>query len=61
LSADQAKAILRKSKLDDETLANIWDLSNQHLDGRLGLGEFVVAMWLVDECLAGRELPDTIP
>lgn len=54
------KRIWERSKLLDETLASIWDLVDYRRDGTLNKAEFLVGMWLVDQCLYGRKLPKTV-
>ena len=42
---------------------NVWpnlrDLVDQNLKGKLTREEFVVGMWLIDQTLSGRKLPNT--
>lgn len=49
------------SKLPEDTLAQIWDLSDIHNTGFLSKDEFAVAMYLVQQRLSGVELPVTLP
>ena len=49
--------IWARSKLSSSMLAEVWDLVDTRGDGRLSREEFVVGMWLVDQCLKGRKLP----
>lgn len=55
------KRIWLRSKLPDETLAAVWDLVDFRHDGTLNKAEFIVGMWLVDQCLYGRKLPRKVP
>lgn len=55
------KRIWERSKLLKETLATVWDLVDYRKDGSLNKAEFLVGMWLVDQCLYGRKLPKTLP
>ncbi|ANB14831.1 Irs4p [Sugiyamaella lignohabitans] len=52
--------IWRRSRLPDSLLEQIWDLVDRHHDGTLDREGFLVGMWLVDQCLYGRKLPNTI-
>lgn len=54
------KRIWKRSKLLNEVLAAIWDLVDYRRDGTLNKAEFLVGMWLVDQCLYGRKLPKTL-
>ena len=51
------KDIWSRSQLVPIILEEIWVLVNTHKDGQLRREEFVVGMWLVDQCLKGRKLP----
>ena len=55
------KRLWSRSKLSSEELASIWDLVDFRKDGTLNKAEFIVGMWLVDQCLYGRKLPKEIP
>jgi len=55
--AEEGKHQLQKTGLPDETLRQIWDLSDLDRDGRLSLREFVCAMHLASEAKQGRALP----
>lgn len=55
--AEEGKHQLQKTGLPDETLRNIWDMSDLDRDGRLSLREFVCAMHLASESQRGRPLP----
>lgn len=54
------KKLWSRSNLPRETLLAIWDLVDCRKDGTLNKAEFVVGMWLVDQCLYGRKLPKTV-
>ncbi|KAI5303006.1 Increased rDNA silencing protein [Ascosphaera pollenicola] len=49
--------IWNRSHLPQDTLAAIWDLVSHTAYGMLSREEFVVGMWLIDQCLKGRKLP----
>ena len=54
------KRIWSRSGLPDETLEQIWNLVDFRRDGTLTKNEFIVGMWLVDQCLYGRKLPKKV-
>lgn len=54
------KRIWSRSKLSQEVLASIWELVDFRKDGTLNKAEFIVGMWLVDQCLYGRKLPKEV-
>lgn len=54
------KRIWSRSKLPQETLALVWELVDYRKDGTLNKVEFIVGMWLVDQCLYGRKLPKLV-
>lgn len=54
------KRIWRRSRLPSETLAIIWSLVDYRRDGTLNKPEFLVGMWLVDQCLYGRKIPTKV-
>lgn len=54
------KRIWKRSRLPLDTLAAIWDLVDFRKDGTLNKIEFLVGMWLVDQCLYGRKLPKKV-
>ena len=51
------KRIWKRSRLPSDTLEKIWNLIDFRRDGTLNKNEFLVGMWLVDQCLYGRKLP----
>lgn len=50
----------RRSRLPDERLSAIWELVDRCKDGTLDREGFLVGMWLVDQCLYGRKLPNKV-
>lgn len=54
------KRIWIRSRLPKETLQAIWNLVDFRKDGTLNKPEFLVGMWLIDQCLYGRKLPKKI-
>ncbi|KAK5779499.1 Tax4p PWA37_004376 [Arxiozyma heterogenica] len=55
------KAIWQRSNLPNETLFQIYNLVDTRQDGTLDRRSFIVGMWLVDQCLYGRKLPEEVP
>ncbi|EJS44634.1 ede1p [Saccharomyces arboricola H-6] len=49
------------SRLNQETLATIWDLADIHNNAEFTKLEFAIAMFLIQKKNAGVELPDIIP
>lgn len=60
-SGSAVKAVLMKSDLEMNDLRKIWELADIDADGKMDAGEFAVAMWLVNEKMAGKPLPDVLP
>ena len=54
------QAVLMKSQLPFDTLANIWGLADIDNDGALDADEFCVAMHLCHKCMQGESLPKVI-
>ncbi|ODQ80979.1 hypothetical protein BABINDRAFT_16424, partial [Babjeviella inositovora NRRL Y-12698] len=52
--------IWQRSRLSGDVLKQIWSLVDRRHDGCLEKEEFVVGMWLVDQCLYGRKLPKLV-
>ncbi|GEQ69421.1 hypothetical protein JCM33374_g3093 [Metschnikowia sp. JCM 33374] len=52
--------IWNRSNLPRQTLQAIWDLVDFRKDTTLNKAEFIVGMWLVDQCLYGRKLPKVV-
>ncbi|PGG99981.1 hypothetical protein AJ79_08343 [Helicocarpus griseus UAMH5409] len=52
--------IWSRSRLNTEVLRQIWDLVSQVGCAMLTREEFVVGMWLIDQCLRGRKLPNKV-
>ncbi|KAI5309158.1 Increased rDNA silencing protein, partial [Ascosphaera atra] len=50
-----------RSRLSQDTLEAIWDLVSHTAYGMLSREEFVVGIWLIDQCLRGRKLPVKVP
>ena len=60
-SGSAVKAVLMKSDLEMNDLRKIWELADIDADGKMDAGEFAVAMWLVNEKMARKPLPDVLP
>lgn len=61
LSSDQVASFLMTSKLGQQDLATVWDLSDIHNTGVFSKLEFSIALFLVNKKLSGGVLPDIIP
>lgn len=61
ISSGTVANFLMTSKLPNETLANIWELSNLDQSDNFNKQEFSIAMYLVQKTLAGYELPEQTP
>ncbi|KAI5961598.1 IRS4 [Candida pseudojiufengensis] len=57
ISGCVVKRIWNRSRLPDDILEQVWNLVDFRRDGSLNKNEFLVGMWLVDQCLYGRKLP----
>ncbi|KAJ9573334.1 Increased rDNA silencing protein 4 [Nakaseomyces glabratus] len=55
-----AKDIWERSNLPNDLLKQIYDLVDTRKDGTLNRESFLVGMWLVDQCLYGRKLPQEL-
>jgi hypothetical protein len=61
LSSDKARDLLLRSKLDGNSLAQIWTLADTTKSGQLLFPEFALAMWLCNLSLTGKSMPATLP
>lgn len=61
IGAEEVVPFLTTSNLAEETLAQVWDLADVHNTGQFGKSEFAIAMYLVQQQLAGKTLPITLP
>ncbi|KAK7203430.1 hypothetical protein BZA70DRAFT_79921 [Myxozyma melibiosi] len=61
ISGEIAVPFFMTSKLPEDVLAQIWDLSDIRNSGYLSKDEFAVAMYLVQQRLSGAELPTALP
>ncbi|KAJ8488287.1 hypothetical protein ONZ51_g3649 [Trametes cubensis] len=61
LLSDVAVPFFDRAKLPQDMMATIWDLADSGHDGRLTRDDFAVAMHLIRQKLAGKDLPSTVP
>ncbi|CAK4034943.1 Actin cytoskeleton-regulatory complex PAN1 [Lecanosticta acicola] len=61
LSGEKAKDLLLRSKLDGNSLAQIWTLSDTTKSGQLLFPEFALAMYLCNLKLTGKDMPASLP
>ncbi|KAH8102886.1 hypothetical protein BXZ70DRAFT_926963 [Cristinia sonorae] len=61
LDGDAAVPFLVQSKLPDDVLAQVWDLSDINKDGFLTKDGFAIAMHLIQGKLAGKDIPSSLP
>jgi intersectin len=61
LTGTQARGILLQTKVPQQTLAQIWSMSDRDADGRLGCEEFVLALYLCEIVASGKQLPAELP
>ncbi|KAJ3127551.1 hypothetical protein HK098_006229 [Nowakowskiella sp. JEL0407] len=61
ISGEQAYGFMTKSKLPNETLGEIWALSDTSQSGKLNREEFAIAMFLIKKVIGGTPLPSTLP
>ncbi|KAK4553293.1 actin organization and endocytosis protein [Recurvomyces mirabilis] len=61
LSGDKARDLLLRSKLDGNSLAQIWTLSDTTKSGQLLFPEFALSMYLCNLRLTGKDMPTSLP
>jgi len=62
VSGESAVECFTLSELPFEPdLAKIWELADINADGQLDADEFAVAMYLIEERVDGKEIPDSLP
>lgn len=61
IGAPEVVPFMTRSKLPEDTLAQIWDLADLHNSGEFTKTEFAIAMYLVQQKLNGKELPSGLP
>ncbi|TQS35804.1 hypothetical protein Golomagni_03763 [Golovinomyces magnicellulatus] len=61
LSGEKSRDLLLRSKLDGNSLSQIWTLADTTRSGQLHFPEFALAMYLCNLKLVGKQLPSTLP
>ncbi|PHH76025.1 hypothetical protein CDD82_4166 [Ophiocordyceps australis] len=61
MSGDKARDLLLRSRLDGDSLSQIWTLADTTRAGQLYFPEFALAMYLCNLKLTGKALPSTLP
>lgn len=63
LTGEKASTILKNSRLSDEQLSKIWDLSDIDSDGKLDFEEFCITMRLIFDLINGNQksVPTELP
>ncbi|EKD14157.1 uncharacterized protein L3040_007843 [Drepanopeziza brunnea f. sp. 'multigermtubi'] len=61
LSGDKSRDLLMRSKLDGNSLSQIWTLADTTRSGQLHFPEFALAMYLCNLKLVGKVLPPSLP
>ncbi|KAM4054740.1 cytoskeletal-regulatory complex EF hand domain-containing protein [Hirsutella rhossiliensis] len=61
MSGDKARDLLLRSRLDGDSLSQIWTLADTTRAGQLYFPEFALAMYLCNLKLTGKTLPPSLP
>ncbi|KAG4028681.1 hypothetical protein MFRU_020g01200 [Monilinia fructicola] len=61
LSGEKSRDLLLRSKLDGNSLSQIWTLADTTRSGQLHFPEFALAMYLCNLKLVGKALPSVLP
>ncbi|KAM3069189.1 actin organization and endocytosis protein [Clarireedia jacksonii] len=61
LSGEKSRDLLLRSKLDGNSLSQIWTLADTTRSGQLHFPEFALAMYLCNLKLVGKQLPSALP
>lgn len=61
VSGADAKSVLVASGLHKSILKQVWALSDIDKDGSLDFHEFCLAMYLIERCQSGEEVPSVLP
>ncbi|KAK6612059.1 hypothetical protein H4I96_01272 [Botrytis cinerea] len=61
LSGEKSRDLLLRSKLDGNSLSQIWTLADTTRSGQLHFPEFALAMYLCNLKLVGKQLPSVLP
>ncbi|KAK0722979.1 hypothetical protein B0T26DRAFT_244049 [Lasiosphaeria miniovina] len=61
MSGDKARDLLLRSRLDGDSLSQIWTLADTTRSGQLHFPEFALAMYLCNLKLTGKTVPSNLP
>ncbi|KAJ4304095.1 actin organization and endocytosis protein [Collariella sp. IMI 366227] len=61
MSGEKARDLLLRSRLDGDSLSQIWTLADTTRSGQLHFPEFALAMYLCNLKLTGKSLPPALP
>ncbi|TDZ18575.1 Actin cytoskeleton-regulatory complex protein PAN1 [Colletotrichum orbiculare MAFF 240422] len=61
MTGDKARDLLLRSRLDGDSLSQIWTLADTTRSGQLHFPEFALAMYLCNLKLTGKSLPSALP
>lgn len=61
MSGEKARDLLMRSRLDGDSLSQIWTLADTTRSGQLHFPEFALAMYLCNLKMTGRALPTSLP
>ncbi|PSR93921.1 hypothetical protein BD289DRAFT_480861 [Coniella lustricola] len=61
MSGEKARDLLLRSRLDGDSLSNIWQLADTTRSGQLHFPEFALAMYLCNLKMTGRAIPNQLP
>ncbi|KAK7414532.1 actin organization and endocytosis protein [Neonectria punicea] len=61
MSGEKARDLLMRSRLDGDSLSQIWTLADTTRAGQLYFPEFALAMYLCNLKLTGKQLPSNLP
>ncbi|XP_035540783.1 epidermal growth factor receptor substrate 15-like 1 isoform X1 [Juglans regia] len=61
ITGGEARNLFLSWRLPREILKQVWDLSDQDNDSMLSLGEFCIALYLMERYREGRPLPAVLP
>ncbi|WYZ40179.1 hypothetical protein EsH8_IV_000520 [Colletotrichum jinshuiense] len=61
MSGDKARDLLLRSRLDGDSLSQIWTMADTTRSGELHFPEFALAMYLCNLKLTGKAMPSTLP
>jgi epidermal growth factor receptor substrate 15 len=61
LSGQQARDFFMRSNLPSHVLGRVWEMADVDHDGKLNMGEFALAMHLINAIIAGCRVPTPLP